>query len=118
MGKVTFKDPVDTLSGQISKNRPTIYNLGHVGVRRGKQWTTQICNERDMKTNPLTDLETRTRRKFKEVRLAVKGIKTNDTKYAQAVLAYQSVKDQYKSFDSYLWKTEGAKWETENVVED
>ena len=111
MGKVTFKDPVDTLSGQISKNRPTIYNLGHVGIRRGKHWTSWVGKPRDYRENPLTTLEANARQRFKAVRAAVRTIMENDTKYMQAVIAYQEVKNQYKSFGSYLWKIEGDKYD-------
>ncbi len=111
MGKVTFKDPVDTLSGKISKNRPTIYNLGHVGIRRGKQWTSWLGKPRDLSVNPLSTLEANARNRFKAVRLAVRAVMENDTKYMQAVVAFQAVKNQYTSFQSYLWKIEGDKYD-------
>ena len=112
MGKVTFKDPVDTISGRISKNRPTIFNLGHKGVRRGNQWTSWLGKTRDYEEHPKTALETKSQERFAEVRLTIKGIKTSPTQLANAYEAYASVRDDYKSFDSYLWKTECAKWNT------
>ena len=114
MGKVTFKDPVDTISGRISKNRPTIFNLGHKGVRRGNQWTSWLGNGRDYEEHPKTALETNAQERFADVRLTIKGIKTSPTQLASAYEAYASVRDDYKSFDSYLWKTECAKWNTEH----
>ena len=111
MGKVTFKDPVDTLSGKISKNRPTIYNLGHVGIRRGKQWTSWVGNPRNLKDKPLSTDETNARNRFKTVRLAVKALKADSQKYMQAAAAFQEVKNQYKSFDAYLWEIEGDKYD-------
>ena len=111
MGKVTFKDPVDTLSGKISKNRPTIYNLGHVGVRRGKQWISWVGNPRNLNEKPLSVHETQARARFKAVREAVLVVKTNDTKLQQAMTAFASVQNQYKSFDAYLWKVEGDKYD-------
>ena len=114
MGKVTFKDPVETISGRISKNRPTIFNLGHKGVRRGNQWTSWLGNPRDYTEHPKTALETNAQARFADVRLTIKGIKTSPTQLASAYEAYASVRDDYKSFDSYLWKTECAKWNTEH----
>lgn len=115
MAKVTFKDPVDTLSGKICQARPTIYCLGHVGVRRGKQWTTAICNPRDYREKPLSTMEANARNRFKAVRAAVRTIMENDTKYMQAAVAFQAVKNQYTSFASYLWKIEGDKYDAAQV---
>ncbi len=111
MGKVTFKDPVDTISGRISKNRPTIFNLGHKGVRRGNQWTSWLGNPRDYSTNPLTSLETRHQLRFKDVAGTIKTMKTDPTAIADAYDAYVLVRDNYKSFSSYLWKTKMAAWD-------
>ena len=118
MGKVTFKDPVDTISGRISKNRPTIFNLGHKGVRRGNQWTSWLGKTRDYEEHPKTTLETNAQQRFKDVRLAVKAIKANPTKLSEAYDDYREVRDDYKSFDSYLWKTECAAWDAENSGEE
>ena len=111
MGKVTFKDPVDTLSGKISKNRPTIFHLGHVGVRRGKQWTSWVGNPRNLKDNPLSSREGAARARFKAVRAAVMAVKNDSEDFQEAAIAFQSVKAQYKSFDAYLWKIEGDKYD-------
>ena len=115
MGKVTFKDPVDTISGRISKNRPTIFNLGHKGVRRGNQWTSWLGNPRDYDEHPKSALETKSQERFKAVRLAVKAIKTDPDELAEAYEAYAAVRDNYKSFTSYLWKTECTEWNTQHA---
>ena len=104
-------EPYKDYSGKTCSHSNIINMLGHTGVRRGKQWTSQICNPRDLKTKPLTNLESDARDRFKAVRLAVKGIKTDNTKYTQAVAAFALVRDQYKSFDSYLWDVEGQKYD-------
>ena len=108
-------EPYKDYSGKTCSHSNIINCLGHTGVRRDKQWTTQICHPRDYSTNPLTASETMIRTRFAAVRAAVQTIKTNDTKYQQAMTAYAAVRNQYKSFDSYLWKTEMAKWDEENA---
>ena len=104
-------EPYKDYSGKTCKHSNIINVLGQSGVRRGKQWTTQICNPRDPKTNPLSTAERAARTRFKEVHAAVLGVYGNDTKYQAAVAAFAPVRNQYKSFDSYLWKTEGDKWD-------
>ena len=107
-------EPYKDYSGKTCKHSNIINCLGHTGVRRGKQWTTSICNKRDYTVNPLSAGEIRRQNRFKAVREAVQTIKSNPTKYATAAAAFQEVKNQYKSFDSYLWLTEQDKWDNDN----
>ena len=104
-------EPYKDYSGKTCKHSNIINCLGRTGVRRGKQWTTAICHERDYKTNPITSLESAARARFKAVRLAVKTVKGNSTKFQEAAVAFQAVKNQYGSFDQYLWKVEGDKYD-------
>ena len=106
-------EPYADMSGKICSHSRIINVLGRKGVRRGKQWTNVICNPRDLSEKPYSADENIAHTRFKEVRLAVKATKTNPTKLAQAYEAYAMVRDNYKSFDSYLWKTETQKWNTE-----
>ena len=106
-------EPFDQLSGKLCQHSDVIINLGRKGVRRGNMWTGKQCNPRDLTEHPYSANETKVKERFKDVRLAVKATKTNPTKLAQAYEAYAVVRDNYKSFDSYLWKLEIAKWNTE-----
>ena len=113
MAKFHLIEPYKDYSGKTCSHSNIINCLGRTGVRRDKQWTTQICHPRDLKTSPLTQDEANARNRFKAVRLMVKAVKQDGTKYLAAANAYQLVKNQYKSFDAYLWKTEGDKYDAE-----
>ena len=106
-------EPYADMSGKICSHSRIINVLGRKGVRRGKQWTNVICNPRDLSERPYSADENIAHTRFKEVRLAVQTIKSNPTKLAQAYEDYAPVRDSYKSFDSYLWKVETVKWNTE-----
>lgn len=111
---VKLMEPFEQLSGKVCTHSKFIINLGKKGVRKDNMWTGKQCNGRDYTEHPKTALETKAQERFTDVRLTVKGIKTNPTKLATAYEAYALVRDDYKSFDSYLWKTETAKWNTEH----
>ena len=112
-------EPYADMSGKICSHSRIINVLGRKGVRKGKQWTNVICNPRDLSERPYSADETKVQTRFKAVRLAVQATKVNPTKLAQAYEAYAMVRDNYKSFDSYLWKVETAKWDTEHEqIED
>ena len=112
---VKLMEPFDQLSGKVCQHSKFIINLGRKGVRKGKQWTNVICNPRDYEEHPKSALETKSQTRFKAVRLVIKGIKTDPTKLANAYEAYAPVRDNYKSFNSYLWKTEIAKWDLNHM---
>ena len=107
-------EPYADMSGKICSHSRIINVLGRKGVRKGKQWTNVICNPRDLTEKPYSDDETKVQERFKDVRLAIKVIKTNPTTLANKYTAYASVRDNYKSFDSYLWKTQIAAWDAEH----
>ena len=106
-------EPFDQLSGKLCQHSKLIINLGRKGVRRDNMWTGKQCYSRDLSERPYSADETKVHTRFKEVRLAVQAIKSNPTKLAQAYEDYAPVRDSYKSFDSYLWKVETVKWNTE-----
>ena len=108
-------EPYADMSGKICSHSRIINVLGRKGVRKGKQWTNVICNPRDYTEHPLSADETKSQTRFKAVRLTIKGIKTDPTKLANAYEAYAPVRDNYKSFNSYLWKTEIAKWDLNHM---
>ena len=107
-------EPYADMSGKICSHSRIINVLGRKGVRKGKQWTNVICNPRDLSERPYTADETKVQTRFKDVRLAIKVIKTNPTTLAQKYEAYATVRDNYKSFDSYLWKTQIQAWDAEH----
>ena len=107
-------EPYADMSGKICSHSRIINVLGRKGVRKGNQWTTVICNSRDLSEKPYSADENTAHERFKDVRLAVKAIKTNPTKLTQAYESYALVRDDYKSFTSYLWKTECANWNAEH----
>ena len=109
-------EPYADMSGKICSHSRIINVLGRKGVRRGKQWTNVICNPRDLTDRPYTSNEQTAHERFKDVRLVIKGIKTNPTKLANAYEAYAVVRDNYKSFDSFLWKTEMQAWDEEHAA--
>ena len=111
MAHFTLIEPYKDYSGKTCSHSNIINVLGQTGVRRGKQWTTAICNPRNLKDKPLSTLEANARRRFKAVRLAVKAVKNDAEDFQEAAVAYQAVKNQYKSFDAYLWKVEGDKYD-------
>ena len=111
-------EPFDQLSGKLCQHSDVIINLGRKGVRRGNMWTGKMCNPRDLSEKPYSADENIAHERFKDVRLAVKATKSNPTKLAQAYEAYAMVRDSYKSFDSYLWKVETQKWNTEREQDE
>ena len=115
MARFTLIEPYKDYSGKTCSHSNIINVLGRTGVRYGKQWTTQVCKPRNLNEKPLSSSETYARLRFKAVRLAVKGVKTNDTKLQQAMTAFAPVQNQYKSFDAYLWKVVGDKYDEEQA---
>ena len=111
-------EPYADMSGKICSHSRIINVLGRKGVRRGKQWTNVICNSRDLSEKPYSADENKVYERFKDVRLAIKAIKLDPEDLAEAYEAYAAVRDNYKSFDSYLWKLEIQKWNTEHSTGD
>ena len=115
---VKLMEPFEQLSGKVCQHSDFIINLGRKGVNKGQMWTGRQCNPRDLSEKPYTADEQKVQERFKDVRQTIKGIKVNPTKLANAYEAYAVVRDNYKSFDSYLWKTEIQAWNEEHAVEE
>ena len=111
---IKVMEPFEQLSGKVCQHSDFIINLGRKGVNKGQMWTGRQCNPRDLSEKPYTADETKVQERFKDVRLAIKVIKTNPTTLAQKYEAYATVRDNYKSFDSYLWKTQIQAWDAEH----
>ena len=109
-------EPFEQLSGKVCSHSKFLINLGKKGVLKDKMWTGKQCNGRDLTDKPYSANENRAHTRFSAVRLAVKTIKTSSTSLASAYEAYAAVRENYKSFNSYLWKTETAKWNTQHPV--
>lgn len=118
MAKFHLIEPYADMSGKICAHSRIINVLGRTGVRKGNQWTSVTCNPRDLKENPYSTAETQAKTRFKAVRLAVRAIVTDPSKLSDAYDEYKPVRDNYKSFQSFLWKTECAKWNEENLVHE
>ncbi len=108
---IKLMEPFEQLSGKVCEHSKFIINLGRKGVNKDQMWTGKQCNPRDYSTNPLTSLETRHQQRFKDVAGTIKTMKTDPTAIADAYDAYVLVRDNYKSFNSYLWKTKMAAWD-------
>ena len=111
---VKLIEPFEQLSGKVCTHSKFLINLGRKGVLKDKMWTGKQCNGRDLTEKPYSADENTAHERFKDVRLAVKAIKRNPTKLTQAYESYALVRDDYKSFTSYLWKTECANWNAEH----
>ncbi len=107
---IKVMEPFEQLSGKVCQHSKFIINLGRKGDNKGQMWTGKQCNGRDYTEHPLSADETKSQTRFKAVRLAVKAIKADPEDLAEAYEAYALVRDNYKSFTSYLWKTECEKW--------
>lgn len=112
---VKLIEPFEQLSGKLCEHSKFIINLGRKGVRKDNMWTGKQCNPRDLEEHPYSTNENTAHERFKDVREAVQEIKTNPTALANAYEGYKMVRDNYKSFTSYLWKVEMQKWNAENA---
>ena len=115
---VKLMEPFEQLSGKVCQHSKFLINLGRSGVNKDQMWTGKRCNGRDLSEHPYSTAETQAKTRFKAVRLAVREIVTDPNKLSDAYDEYKPVRDNYKSFQSFLWKTECAKWNEENLVHE
>jgi len=100
MGKPVFLDPIDYISGKISKKFRTIYCRRKESDRR----FTSVHGER---TTPTSAAETINRMKFGAVSVAVNGRMHDLNKISQDQAAFIAQKATgYKTLRSYLWALE------------
>ena len=112
---VKLMEPLEQLSGKVCSHSKFLINLGKKGVLKDKMWTGKMCNGRDLTEKPYSSLENKAHERFKAVRIAVNAIKHDPDDLAEAYEGYALVRDNYKSFTSYLWKTECTKWNTQHA---
>ena len=97
MGLAVFLDPVDYISGKISKKFRTIYNHRKVSDRR----YTQVRNPR---STPVSSDETALRNRFAAVVRAVQLRKKNMSYVTTDLANFNAQKGTgYKTLYQYLW---------------
>lgn len=97
MGLVTFLDPVDYISGKISKKFRTIYN-------RRKQSDRRYTQVRNPRLTPVTSDETLARQRFGVICNAVHVRRKNLSTIAADTAAFNAQRDTgYKTLYQYLW---------------
>ena len=103
MGLVHFLDPVDYISGKISKKFRTIYNYRKLSDRR----YTQV---RGVRTTPVTADEILTRNRFTAISKAIKTRRHDLTKIAADQAAYMAQRNDpngKRSMQAWYWMVEG-----------
>ena len=110
MGKPVFLDPVDYISGKISRKFRTIYHRRKDNDRR----YTQVRGDRT--TQPTSD-ELKARERFAAVALMVKNRKGNLSLISQdqeAFLAQRNTAGGKKTILAYLWLVCGQEYNAEH----
>lgn len=97
MSRVVFLDPVDYISGKISRKFRTVYLRRRVSDKR----FTQVRNER---MTPVSSDETLARTRFGAIGRAVAARRKNLSTIAADTAAFNAQRDNgYKTFFCYLW---------------
>lgn len=99
MGLVHFLDPVDYISGKISKKFRTIYNHRKLSDRR----YTQVRGDR---TTAVTAEEIQSRNHFAAIARAVNARRKDLTKIVTDIQNFKAQRDNpngYKTLRQYLW---------------
>jgi len=107
MGKPVFLDPIDYISGKISKKYRTCYHFRNESKKR----YTSVPGKR---TTPVTPEEIVKRTRFAEVARAVNTRAHDLMQMTQDQSAFLAQKDQpggKPTMKSYLWKLELAKYD-------
>ena len=107
MSFVHFLDPIDYISGKISKKFRTVYLRRKISDRR----FTQVRNAR---VTPLKQREVAARQRFQAVRLMVQTRKEDLSKVTQDQINFLAQKDLAngkKTMNAYLWKVCGLEYD-------
>lgn len=100
MAQVIFDDPVKSLKGKICKHKNTIYK-----EMRGTNFTSQICNPRDMSLLPYSDEELGRQDLFRQAQAAANAINSDPTQRKAAVRRFIEQRNNggmYKSLLGFL----------------
>lgn len=89
MSKVKYDDPVKSLKGKICKHSETIYKEMY-----GTNFTTKICNPRDLKISPYTEKEVTVHNLFKQARAAADAIMADSEQKAEAIKRFLKQKNE------------------------
>ncbi len=110
MGKPVFLDPIDYISGKISRKYRTIYNRRKDNDRR----YTQVRGERT--TQPSTK-ELKLRERFTAVAAMVRARKIDLSKIVtdqENFLAQKDLATGAKTMKAYLWRVCGQEYDAEH----
>ena len=111
MAKVTFIDPIDHISGKLSKSHRTCYNYRKAKNNDGINVKyTSIPNPST--AAPSADQQAQ-RTRFGAIATAVQARKTNPTKKMQDMAAFKA-QSQYKTLNAYLWNVCAAEYDAED----
>ena len=108
MGKPVFLDPIDYISGKISRKYRTIYNRRKDNDRR----YTQVRGER---TTQPSSKELKLRERFTAISAAVRARQADLTKITTDQEAYLAQKDTAggaKTMFAYLWRVCAQEYDT------
>ena len=112
MGKVHFLDPVDYISGKISKNRCTCYNyrssINNLGEHR--RYTSQPTYNPN---RPLSESEKAARQRFAAVRMKVLERAQNPATQLQDMKSF-AAQTEYKTLYAYRWHLAAQEYDAQN----
>ena len=106
MGKAYFLDPIDYISGKISKKLRTIYS--HMRFS-GLNYTSV----RSKRVSTPSAVEIINRNKFSAVSRATSTRLKDPAQMASDQAAFKN-QSRYKTLRQYVWAAEAAKWEQNN----
>ena len=110
MAQTLFEDPITSLNGKICRHKKTIYKVFRAS---GKRFTTQICNPRNLSTNPYTQDELERQTKFATARTNMDAAMADPVKKAQYEAAFKQQKNgkkpKYATLYGYVFAMEYAK---------
>lgn len=93
MSKVVYEDPVKHLKGKVCKHSTTIYKEMY-----GTDFTTRICNPRNMTNNPFSADELARQELFKQARAAADAILADDAQRKTATERFNKQKSNPKGY--------------------
>ena len=100
MAKVYYIDPIDHISGKLSKKHRTTYNHRHSINGNGEQKNYTSCIDYSNRTASADQIAQRAA--FKAVAKMVYERKMNPSTLAQDQVNFKA-QSQYRTFNKYLW---------------
>ena len=100
MAKVTYLDPIDHLSGKISKQTRTIYV--HRSAATSNPGTPDFTQIRGNRTTAVSQAEMDARKRFGNICTAARKRMADASKMAADQAAFRTQK-QYRTLYQYIW---------------